>query len=107
MEFAELFGMYRRHLRERVQSEVQKCQTGNVPDSRTEKLRSLIKEVSGKPAPEDADESLFESGLLDSFALPDLVSAIEKAFSIQVPDADLNPRKFDSIARIETYLEGR
>jgi acyl carrier protein len=33
-----------------------------------------------------------------------LVSAVEKEFSIKVPDSDLNPRKFDSIARIETYL---
>jgi acyl carrier protein len=78
-----------------------------VPESRTEKLRSLIQEVAGKPAPGDAEESLFESGLLDSFALPDLVSAIEKAFSVKVPDADLNPRKFDSIARIEAYLASR
>ena len=70
-------------------------------------MRSLIEEVSGKPAPEDVDESLFESGLLDSFALPDLVSAIEKSFSIKVPDADLNPRKFDSISRIDTYLSAR
>jgi len=70
-------------------------------------LRALIHEVSGKPAPADEDESLFESGLLDSFALPDLVSAIEKAFSIKVPDADLNPRKFDSISRIETYLDSK
>jgi acyl carrier protein len=78
-----------------------------VPESRTEKLRSLIQEVAGKPAPGDAEESLFESGLLDSFALPDLVSAIEKAFEVKVPDADLNPRKFDSIARIEAYLANR
>lgn len=78
-----------------------------MPESRTEKLRVLIQEVSGKPAPADADESLFESGLLDSFALPDLVSAIEQAFSIKVPDADLNPRKFDSIARIEAYLDSK
>jgi acyl carrier protein len=67
----------------------------------------LIQEVSGKAAPADADESLFESGLLDSFALPDLVSAIERAFSIKVPDADLNPRKFDSITRIEAYLDSK
>jgi acyl carrier protein len=78
-----------------------------VPESRTEILRKLIQEVAGKPAPTDEDESLFESGLLDSFALPDLVSAIEKAFSIKVPDADLNPRKFDSISRIETYLDSK
>jgi acyl carrier protein len=78
-----------------------------VPESRTEKLRALIQEVAGKPAPADEDESLFESGLLDSFALPDLVSAIEKAFAVKVPDADLNPRKFDSIARIEAYLQSK
>lgn len=90
-----------------MQSEVQKCQTENVPESRTEVLRKLIQEVAGKPAPADEDESLFESGLLDSFALPDLVSAIEKAFSIKVPDADLNPRKFDSISRIESYLDNK
>ena len=47
------------------------------------------------------------AGLLDSFALPDLVSALEQEFSIKVPDRDLNPRKFDSIARIDTYLQDR
>ena len=40
----------------------------------------------------------------DSFALPDLVSAIEKEFGVKVPDSDLNPRKFDSIARMDAYL---
>jgi acyl carrier protein len=78
-----------------------------VAESREVLLRSLIEKVAGKPAPEDADESLFESGLLDSFALPDLVSAIEHQFSIKVPDADLNPRKFDSIARIDAYLSSK
>ncbi len=78
-----------------------------MPESRISKLRALIEQVSGKPAPVDEDESLFESGLLDSFALPDLVSAIEKTFGIKVPDADLNPRKFDSIARIDAYLSSK
>lgn len=78
-----------------------------MPEPRIEKLRLLVEEVAGKPAPEDVDESLFESGLLDSFALPDLVSAIEKSFSIKVPDADLNPRKFDSLARIDAYLSAK
>jgi len=72
--------------------------------ARIERLRALVKQVTGKAAPSDKDESMFESGLLDSFALPDLVSAVEKEFSIKVPDSDLNPRKFDSIARIEAYL---
>jgi len=75
------------------------------PDStRRQRLRILVQEVAGKPAPADEQESLFESGLLDSFALPDLVSAIEKEFGIKVPDSDLNPRKFDSIDRMDAYL---
>ena len=77
-----------------------------MPDSsRRQRLRKLVQEIAGKPAPEDEQESLFESGLLDSFALPDLVSAIEKEFALKVPDSDLNPRKFDSIARMDAYLE--
>ena len=55
----------------------------------------------------DPDESLFDSGLLDSFALADLVSGIEMEFGITIPDRDLNPRKFDSIHRIVEYLESR
>ena len=77
-----------------------------MPDStRRQRLLAILKTVTDKPIPADDEESLFESGLLDSFALPDLVSALEGEFSIKVPDRDLNPRKFDSIARIMTYLE--
>jgi len=76
-----------------------------MPDlSRSQRLRKLVQEVAGKPAPEDEQESLFESGPLVSLALPDLVSAIEQEFSIKVPDSDLHPRKFDSIARMDAYL---
>jgi acyl carrier protein len=73
--------------------------------TRRERLLGVLKTVTSQSLPADDAESLFESGLLDSFALPDLVSAIEQEFSIKVPDRDLNPRKFDSIARIEAYLE--
>ncbi len=71
------------------------------------KIAELISKVSGKKAPADPDESLFESGLLDSFALPDLIAALELGFGIKIPDSDLNPRKFDSITRIDAYLESR
>jgi acyl carrier protein len=77
-----------------------------MPDStRRARLLAVLKKVTSQPLPSDEEESLFESGLLDSFALPDLVSAIEQEFSIKVPDRDLNPRKFDSIARMEAYLQ--
>lgn len=67
----------------------------------------LIERISKKRLSVEPGDSLFDSGLLDSFALPDLVAAIEKEFSIHIPDSDLNPRKFDSIERIEAYLDSR
>jgi acyl carrier protein len=77
-----------------------------MPDpTRRPRLLSVLGKVTTAQLPADDSESLFESGLLDSFALPDLVAAIEEEFSIKVPDRDLNPRKFDSVARIEAYLE--
>lgn len=75
-------------------------------DRRT-KIVELIRQVTKQDLNPAADESLFDSGLLDSFALPDLISAMEKEFSITIPDADLNPRKFDTIERIEQYLDAK
>jgi len=74
---------------------------------RQAQILSLIRQVTKKDVNPPADESLFDSGVLDSFALADLVNALEKEFSIKIPDADLNPRKFDSLERIESYVESR
>jgi acyl carrier protein len=71
------------------------------------KITETVEKLSGKPLSIGPDESLFESGVLDSFALTDMVGALEKEFSMRIPDADLTPRKFDSVARIEAYIDSR
>ncbi|HUA57582.1 MAG TPA: acyl carrier protein [Verrucomicrobiae bacterium] len=71
------------------------------------KIIEIVSRVAGKPVNTAADESLFQSGVLDSFTLADLVSALEQEFGVKIPDADLTPRKFDSIERIEAYLASR
>jgi len=71
------------------------------------RIVDVVRRVAGKPVEFSPDESLFESGLLDSFTLPDLVAALESEFSVRIPDSDLNPRKFDSVMRIQAYLAGR
>ncbi len=53
------------------------------------------------------DESLFTSGLLDSFALTDFVVGLEKEFSVKIPDADMTARRFDTIRKVEEYLTGK
>ncbi|HTS75432.1 MAG TPA: acyl carrier protein [Bryobacteraceae bacterium] len=69
-----------------------------------QRVAEVVRKVAQKPVPADPEESLFESGVLDSFALPDMVSGLEEEFGISVPDADLNPRKFESLARISDYI---
>ena len=76
-------------------------------DARQQVLAGLIRAASNKDVTPELDESLFDSGVLDSFALADLISAIEKEFHISIPDADLSPKKFESISRIERYLDSR
>jgi acyl carrier protein len=71
------------------------------------RIVELIQTVAGEPVNPAPDESLFESGLLDSFTLPDLVTALENEFSISIPDSDLTTRKFDSVTRIQTYIQSR
>ena len=68
------------------------------------KILEIVRKIAGKDLPADPAESLFESGVIDSFALPDMVAALEKEFGISVPDGDLNPRKFDSVERISAYI---
>ena len=75
--------------------------------TRRAKILEIVKTVAKKQVAPELDESLFDSGLLDSFALPDLVSALEAEYQITVPDSDLNPRKFDTIERIDAYIEGK
>ena len=78
-----------------------------MPDDLQNRIVGIIQKVSNKPVAVGPDDSLFDSGLLDSFALPDMVAAIETEFGIKVPDSDLTPRKFESIASIGRYIGSR
>ncbi len=78
-----------------------------MPDDVQKKIVGIIQQVSKQPVNVGPDENLFDSGLLDSFALPEMVSALETTFGIKVPDSDLTPRKFESIASIGRYVESR
>jgi acyl carrier protein len=74
---------------------------------RRHRIIELIRQVSQKDLTPEPGESLFDSGLIDSFALADLVSGLEREFGLKIPDSDLNPRKFDTVERIEQYLDSR
>lgn len=71
------------------------------------RILKVLQEVTGKEITPDADESLFVSGLLDSFALTDFVGGLEEEFGVTVPDSDLSARKFDTISKVKSYLASR
>lgn len=53
------------------------------------------------------EESLLESGTIDSVGVLQLVSFIEKTYGIKVEDDDLMPENFDTIAAIASFIERR
>jgi len=65
-----------------------------------------IAEGEGVPLPSET-ESLIESGVLDSFGLLEFVSVIEEASNMKIPDDDLVPANFETIAKIRSYINGR
>ncbi len=75
--------------------------------SSRDKILKVLQSVTRNPDVPADEESLFDAGYLDSFALTEVVSELEKEFGIQIPDSDLNPRKFESVARIEQYVSSK
>ena len=71
------------------------------------RILKVLQSVANKPVNPGADESLFTSGLLDSFALADFVSGLEQEFSVTIPDSDLSARKFDTINKVAAYLASK
>ncbi len=73
---------------------------------RETKIKEVVKRVSlVSGADPSSDASLFDSGIVDSFGLADLVIALEQEFRVKVPDSGLIPRNFATIQAIGTYLE--
>jgi acyl carrier protein len=72
-----------------------------------ERILKVLTAVSGKELNPADDESLFTSGLLDSFALADFVSGLEDEFGVKIPDSDLSARKFDTITKVKEYLAAK
>jgi acyl carrier protein len=71
------------------------------------RILKVLRQVTGKEINPGVDDSLFVSGLLDSFALTDFVGGLEEEFGISVPDSDLSARKFDTIGKVEAYLASK
>lgn len=53
------------------------------------------------------DESLLETGVIDSTGVLELVAFLESEFGLAVADAEIVPENLDSISRIAGYVKGK
>ena len=53
------------------------------------------------------DDSLLESGTIDSMGVLQLVAFLENTYAVKVDDEDLMPENFDTISAIAAFIERR
>jgi acyl carrier protein len=72
----------------------------------TGRILEIVRQALPGEAPRGlgADADLFEAGLT-SMAMVKLMLAVEVAFDVAIPDADLLPDNFRSIAAIEALVK--
>jgi acyl carrier protein len=73
------------------------------------RVRAFILEkfpLARKQPLKDSD-ALLESGILDSLGILDLVTYLEREFSITVADDELVPENFQSIERVAAFIQSK
>ena len=71
-------------------------------------VRAYIEEnfaYRGGSAELPADQSLIETGIVDSTGVLELVSFVEQTFGVSVKDSEVVPENFDSIGRLTKFVE--
>jgi acyl carrier protein len=53
------------------------------------------------------EDSLLDSGIVDSLGILDLVAFLEKTFGIRVGDEELTPDNFSSVASVTRFVEAK
>jgi len=57
--------------------------------------------------PYDDSTSFLEEGIVDSTGVLELILFVEENFSFKVPDEDITPDNFDSVARLADYIQAK
>lgn len=68
------------------------------------KILNIICDISSKVVIENYDMDLFENGILDSFAIAQLISSLEEDFNIEIDPEDIVPEKFSTISEISRLV---
>jgi acyl carrier protein len=79
-----------------------------INSSVTDRIAGLVRQLLAKRSIERTvgpDEDLAECGL-SSLDMVNLMLAVESEFDVKIPDRDMTPANFRSIARIDALVAG-
>jgi acyl carrier protein len=79
-----------------------------INSSAADRITALVRQILAKRSIDRSvgrDEDLTESGL-SSLDMVNLMLAVEGEFDLKIPDQDMTPSNFRSIARIEALVGG-
>jgi len=68
-----------------------------------EQIRSYIERTHGKTV--GNDDSLLDSGILDSVAIFELVSFLEDTFGIKIDDESIIPENFETVTLVAAFVD--
>lgn len=71
-----------------------------------EALLQLITENAEIDGPFDEDTPLISSGMIDSFDLVNLITAIEERYGVEIPVEEIDVDAFDTPRQMARWLEG-
>jgi acyl carrier protein len=70
-----------------------------------QRIRAALGRVGVRdPQEVDREASLYETGVIDSFLLLQLLAALEAEFGIVIHNREVVPENLDSIGRIGTFV---
>mgnify|MGYP002479293326 CR=1 FL=1 len=70
------------------------------------KLMNILEEICGTDeVKKDMDIDLFDSGLLDSLGVIELVLEIEKQFNVKIDPVEINRKDIQTPEKLTSYLE--
>ena len=72
-----------------------------------EKVREFIirQRLYGEAGRLNDSDSFLEKGIVDSTGILEVISFLEQAFAVIIPDEELLPENLDSVDRIVDYME--
>jgi len=71
----------------------------------TKRVLAIIAKLSRLDVPIEADTSVLTSGILDSFAMTELLAAIERDFGRKIALDEIGADNFDTPRQIASFLK--